>query len=202
MGKILSPSGRQENAFSRRQMGLVQEDNLVVFNICLPRDAVRQRTKKLKTQEDRVLSQPWGNREHSRKDSEQAPSSGPKVREQTDVKCSKSREASPATRDKILCLWAAECKISSCGYRHPPVCHSYKSGNECIYGHRCQYRHADGEEKPNKRWKKESTQGAVAILRQNKVQGCGSQNSDPKKPFRRKAGAVRLNASAGHTIKF
>ena len=35
-----------------------------------------------------------------------------------------------------------------------------------------------------------------------KVQGCVSQNSDPKKSILRKAGQVRLNASAGHTIKF
>ena len=81
-----------------------------------------------------------------------------------------------------------------------PVCHSYKSGNRCIYGHRS--RHADGEEKPSKRSKKESAQGAVAILRQNKVQGCVSQNSDPRKSILRKARDVRLNASVGHTIKF
>ena len=38
------------------------------------------------------------------------------------------------------------------------------------------------------------------ILRQNKVIGCVSQNSDPKKYILRKAGEVRLNASAGHTV--
>ena len=61
---------------------------------------------------------------------------------------------------------------------------------------------ADGEEKPSKRSKRESTQGAVAILKHRKVQGCVSQNSDPKKSILRKAGQVRVNASAGHTIKF
>ena len=120
-----------------------------------------------------------GNREHGRKEKEQASSSGPKVREETDEKRSRSQEAGPAIRGKIPCLWGgrgARCNISSCGYRHPPVCHRCKSGNGCIYGHCCQYRHADGEEKPSKRSKTESTQGAVAILRQNKVQGCVSQN--------------------------
>ena len=63
----------------------------------------------------------------------------------------------------------------------PPICRNYKSGNGCIHGHRCLYRHADGEEKPSKRSKKEGTQGAVAILKENKVQGCVSHNSDPKK---------------------
>ena len=38
---------------------LVQEENIVVFDIRLPREAVRQRTKKWRTQEDLVLSQPW-----------------------------------------------------------------------------------------------------------------------------------------------
>ena len=39
-----------------------------------------------------------GIREHGSKDKEQASSSEPKVKEQTDVKSSKSIEASPATR--------------------------------------------------------------------------------------------------------
>ena len=69
------------------------------------------------------------NREHGRKDKEQASSSGPKVREQTGVKSSRSQEASPATRAQIPCVWGATCKISLCDYRHPPVCHSYKSGH-------------------------------------------------------------------------
>ena len=96
-----------------------------------------------------------GNREHGRKNKEQASSSGPKVREQTDVKSSRNQEGGLATRAKIPCLRGAKCKRSSCDYRHPPVCHSYKSGNGCIYGHRSQYRHADGQEKPRKRSKKE-----------------------------------------------
>ena len=60
----------------------------------------------------------------------------------------------------------------------------------------------DAEEKPSKRSKKESTRGAVAILRQNKVQGCVSQNSDSKESILRKAGELGSNASAGRTIKF
>ena len=51
-----------------------------------------------------------GSREHGGKDKEQASSSGPKVREQTDVKSSRSQEASPATRAQIPCLWGAKCK--------------------------------------------------------------------------------------------
>ena len=169
-------------------MGLVQEENLLVFFICLPREAVRQRTKKWRTQEDLALSQPWVTACME----EGTQSKRPLV----------SQEARPATRAKIPCLWRATCKRSSCDYRHPPVTHSYKSGNGCIYGHGCQYRHADGEKEPSKRSNKKSTQGAVAVLRQNKVQGCVSQNSDPKKSVLRKAGEVRLNASAGHTTKF
>ena len=142
-----------------------------------------------------------GNREHGRKDKEQASSSGPKVREQT----KNAQEVKRQVLRLELKFFAygeggeARCKESSCGHLQPPVCYKYKFGNGCIYGHRCQYRH---EEKPSKRSSKESTQKAVAILRQNKVQGCVFQNSDPKKFILRKAGQVRLNAWAGHTVKF
>ena len=118
------------------------------------------------------------------------------------MKSSTSREANPATGGKISCMWRAKCTRSSYDYRHPPVCHNDKSGNRCIYGKHCLFRHADGEEKPSKRSRKERSQRAVAILRQKKVQVCVSQNSEPKKSILRKAGQVRLNAPAGHTIKF
>ena len=103
---------------------------------------------------------------------------------------------------KFLVHGGARCRKSSCDYRHPPVCYNYKSGNRCIYGNNCLYRHADGEEKPSKRSKSESNQGAVAILKEKKVQGCASQNSGPKKSTLRKAGQTRLNDSAGHALKF
>ena len=80
------------------------------------------------------------------------------------------------------------------------MCRSYKSGNGCIYGKRCLVTHADGEEKPSKRSRKEGTPGAVAILREKQVQGCVSQNPDLQESVPRKAEQVRLNASAGHTI--
>ena len=121
--------------------------------------------------------------------------------EQT-MKSSTSLEDRPATRAKIPCAWRAKWKISSCDFRHPPVCRNYKSESRCIYGSNCLFRHADGEEKPRKRSKKESTQGAVAILKHREFRGCVSQNSDPKKSILRKAGQVRGNASGRHTIKF
>ena len=46
---------------------------------------------------------------------------------------------------KITCLWWARWKISSCDYRHHPVCRGYKSGNRCIHGYRCPCRQADGK---------------------------------------------------------
>ena len=103
--------------------------------------------------------------ERVRKGSEQTSSSVPEVRARTDVKSSTSLEARPATRAKIPCAWGAKCKRSSCDFRHPPVCRNYKSESRCIYGIDCLCRHADGEEKPSKRSMKESTQGAVAILK-------------------------------------
>ena len=53
---ILPPSGRLKNVFSGRQLGLVQEKKLVVFYTCMPRETVRQRGKKWRTQEDLVCS--------------------------------------------------------------------------------------------------------------------------------------------------
>ena len=77
---------------------------------------------------------------------EQVSSSVPKVKEPTDVKNSYSLKASPATRvKKIPCLWVTGCKRSLCNYRHHPVSRGYKSGNRCICGIRCLYRHADCE---------------------------------------------------------
>ena len=52
------------------------------------------------------------------------------------------------------------------------------------------------------RSRKEGTQGAVAILRRERVQGCVAQNSDPMNSILRKARELGLNASAGHTMKF
>ena len=59
--------GKGQNSFTKRKTGecfqwkangSCSRENLVVFDICLPREAVRQRTKKLRTQEDPVLGQP------------------------------------------------------------------------------------------------------------------------------------------------
>ena len=111
------------------------------------------------------------------------------------MKSSRSREASIAARAKILCQWGAKCKRSSCDYRHPPVCRNYKSGNGCIHGQRCLFRLAQQES--SKRVPKERL-----LLRKRSVQGCVSHDSDPRKSILRKAGEWRLNASAGHTIKF
>ena len=137
---------------------------------------------------------PAVNNDRRRKGKEQASSSVPTGKGQTDDKRDKS-EARPATGAKIPCLWRARCGRSSCDFRHPPVCRNYKSGTRCIHGKNCLYRHADGEEKPSKRSKSEGTQGAVAILTAKKVQGCVSHNSDPKKSILRKAGQTRLNAT-------
>ena len=71
-----------------------------------------------------------------------------------------------------------------------------------MYGNNCMYRHAYGEEKPSKKSKKESTRGKVAILKEKKNQGCASQNSGPTKSILGNAEQTRLNASAGHSMKF
>ena len=76
---------------------------------------------------------PAVNNERRRNGKEQASYSAPTGKGQTDVKNSTNPEANPATRAKILCLWA-RCKRSSCGFRQPPVCRDYKAGNKCVHG--------------------------------------------------------------------
>ena len=49
------------------------------------------------------------------------------------------------------------------------------------------------------RSRKEGTQGAVAVLREKRVQGCVSQDSDPMNSVLRKVEELGLNPSAGHT---
>ena len=148
-------------------MGLVQRETLVVFYIRMPRETERHQRKGRRAQEF-PDSKPAVDNERRRKGKQQASSSAPTGKGQTDDKRSKSPEARSATRAKIPCLWVARCRKSSCDYRNPPVCRNYKSGNRCIHGNDCLYRNADGEEKPSKRSKSESTQGAVAILKEKR----------------------------------
>ena len=135
------------------------------FYIRVPRGTEKHQRKKWRTQENLASSQSW------------ITSEGGKVwskhhlllirrKGQIDDKRSTSLEASPATRAKIPCLWMIRCKRSLCDYRHPPVCRNYKSANKCIHGYSGLYRHADGAEKPSKRSKSESTQGAVANMKE------------------------------------
>ena len=48
-------------------------------------------------------------------------------------------------------------KISSCDYRHHPVCRGYESGNRCIHGYRCLRRRADGKSNLSARSKRRYT---------------------------------------------
>ena len=129
-----------------------------------------------RSEEHRII-QPQTSREQraKEKNEEQASSSVPTGLGQTDDKRSTSPEARLATGAQIPCLWGARCRTSSCDYRHPPVCRNHKSGNRCIHGNTCLYRHADGEEKPSMKSKKESTQGAVAILKKKGSRLCISR---------------------------
>ena len=83
-------------------MGLVQKVTLVVFFIrgeTSAEEAVNAQGSSLK---------PTINDERRRKGKEQASSSVPTGKGQTDDKRSTSLEASPATRAKIHCLWVGK----------------------------------------------------------------------------------------------
>ena len=119
------------------------------------------------------------------------------------MKSSNSPEASPATRAKIPCLWRQDVKdrrvifgILPCVVISSLETDAFMAVIACIDMLKVRRNPA------RSRRERESTQGAVAILRRKKrVQGCASQNSYPKKSIQRKAGQTSLNASAGHAKK-
>ena len=133
---------------------------------------------------------------------EQSSSPTPKSKANNDVQTSNSRRESPAKRIRIPCKFGATSKNPSCNCWHPPVCHHHKTESGCKYGKKCRFRHDDDEEAPSKKSKKESAEGSVASLKEEVQIGCVSQDSDPQKSILRKLGELRLNASAGHTVKF
>ena len=106
--KILTPSGRLENVFSGRLLGLVQEDTLAVFYTRMPRDTVRLSGKKWETQEGLIWSKhslqyrKWRNRLTWKGHTVERSVLRPEL--------------------KIPCLWKARWKRSSCDYWHHPVC--------------------------------------------------------------------------------
>ena len=90
-GLIFYNERKTGECFQRKTIFLVQEDTLVVFYTRMPRETVRQRGKRMEDARTSRL--------------EQASSSVPTGKGQTDDKRSKSLEARPATRAKMPCLW-------------------------------------------------------------------------------------------------
>ena len=81
------------------------------------------------------------------------------MKTQTDVESSNSRESSPATEAKNPSSMAGKMKKDRRAIIGIiPVGRGYRSGNRCISGVRCRYRHVDGEKRPSERSRKESTQ--------------------------------------------
>ena len=165
----------------------------------MPRETERHQRKERRTQKHRASNQPLITSE-GEKVKGKHPLLYRREKDRLTTNARKVQRPDLRLELKFLVYGRARCRKSSCDYRHPLVCRKYKSGNRCIYGNNCLYRHADGEEKPSKRSKCESTQGALAILKEKKVQGCVSHYPDPMNSIPRKAGQTRLNASAGHTI--
>ena len=144
-------------------MGLVQKGNVVVFYIRVPQETERHQRKEQRTQEYLASNQPLITSE-----GEKVKSKHPFLyRREKDRRTTNARKVQrPDLRLELKFLVYGEQDVDN---RHPPVCRDYKSGNRCIYGSNCLYRHADGEEKPSKKSKKESTQGAVAKKKRSKV---------------------------------
>ena len=93
-------------------MGLAQEENLVVFLHSPDKGNREMSREEVENARGSGLKPAVGNREHGGKDKEQASSSVPNVKAQTDVKSSTSLEANPAARAKIPFMWRARCTRS------------------------------------------------------------------------------------------
>ena len=128
----LTLSGRLKNVFSGKQLGLVQEETLVVFYTRMPRETVRTTWNEAKTRKkfSSISKHPLQYR---------------RWKTQTDGKSLNSPNASPVTEAENSLTMVDKMKISSCYYRHHPVCRGYESGNRCIHGYRCLRRQADGK---------------------------------------------------------
>ena len=116
------------------KLGLLQEETLAVFYIRMLRETVRQRGKKMEDARKSRL--------------EQASSSVPKVKKQTDVKGLYSLKASPATK--------AENSLSVAGKMKNVVVRLSTSSRVSWWQvwkqmHSWLFRHADGERKPSAR---------------------------------------------------
>ena len=167
------------------KLGLLQEETLAVFYIRMLRETVRQRGKKMEDARKSRL--------------EQASSSVPKVKKQTDVKGLYSLKASPATK--------AENSLSVAGKMKNVVVRLSTSSRVSWWQvwkqmHSWLFRHADGERKPSARSIRRYSRKSCYYQKKKKVQGCVSQNSDPMNSILRKAWELGLNASAGHNWKF
>ena len=130
---------------------------------------------------------------------EQASSSVPKVKEQTDVKSSNSLKA--RVKKKPVYGWQDEKNRRVIISIIPCVVIASRE-SDAFVAFVAKIDMLMVRSNLSARSRKEGTQGAVAIPREKRVQGCVSQNSDPRNSVLRKAGELGLNASAGHTMKF
>ena len=171
--------------FSGRQLGLVQEETLVVFYARMPRDTVRTT---------------WNEVEIRKKFSSRSkhPLQYRKWKTQTDEKSLNSLKASPVTEAENSLSVVGKMEISSCDYRHHPVCRGYKSGNVFVHGYRCLCPQADGKSNLSARSKIRYSR-ISCILKEKNVQGSVSQNSAPMNSILRRVVEMGSNASAGHT---
>ena len=134
---------------------------------------------------------------------EQASSSVPKVKEQTDVKSSDSLKAGPTTRVRksLVCGWQDE-KVRRVSIGIIPCVVVTSLETDALVAFVAYIDMLMVRSNLSARSRKEGTQGAVAVLREKKSPRLHLKNSDPINSTLRKAGELGLNAPAGHTMKF
>ena len=185
--KTLTPSGRLENVFSGRQVGLVQEETPVVFYTRMPRETV---------------TTSWDEAERRKEISPRARILFSIASEDTDW-----REKLEQSKGQS-CDWKLKIPLSMVGKMKKivvwfsniiPYVVVTESGNRSIFGYRCLFRHANGERKPSASSKKE---GAHVMRRNKRSNVVYLKNQIQRFLFYGDAGELGLNAQAGHAMKF
>ena len=185
--KILTLNGRLKNVFSGRQLGLLQEETLVVFYTRMPRETVRilwdevERRQKfsprasilfsIESERHRLTGKAW---------TVYCPVLWLELRKFLTIAGKMKKTVvwlSTSSRVSWLQVWKQmpswpSLPISTCWMVRRNPARGRKVGG---------------------------TQGSVAILKEKNVKGCVSQNSDPTNSIPQKVEELGLKASAGHT---
>ena len=186
---ILTLSGRPKNVFSGRQLGLVQEETLVVFYTSMPRETVKttwnevKRRKKFSPGASILFSaESW--------------------RKQTYGKTYTVWRPVLRLKLQIPCLWWARWKNRRVIVDIIPCVVVTSLETDAFMAIVAYFDMLNGEKKPSARSKRRYSRSSWYSKGKKSPRLCISKNSDQMNSVLRKSRELGLNASAGHAMKF